>query len=290
MADAVDRPRSRHAPGRAGRSRSAAPGGGGDARASPRPLRTVRRLRAGTGRTDPENPGCGCTPDGAATLDVEELRQAAARGPGRRRRVGPGGLRGFRAAACRRGQLGTAESAFARALEIQEDLPAAWRRLVGALISATGMAIVVGALGWNVYWLLVPIALIAILTVDLRRPGRPPGRRRPKRPRNWHRSAGRGREPRPDPPASGPGWKRRRAAWPPPGPTATPPTPGSRSWPRAASRPRSRRSSPITRPPWPRPRPPSPRPPPAEPPPMPGASWPNRSPGRGRGTSAAADR
>jgi hypothetical protein len=65
-------------------------------------------------------------------------------------------------------QLGTAESAFARALEVQEDLPAAWRRLVGALISATGMAIVIGALGWNPYWLLVPIALIAIMTVDLR--------------------------------------------------------------------------------------------------------------------------
>ena len=66
------------------------------------------------------------------------------------------------------GQLGTAESAFARALDARENLPAAWRRLVGALISATGMAIVVGALGWNVYWLLVPIALIATMTVDLR--------------------------------------------------------------------------------------------------------------------------
>ena len=70
------------------------------------------------------------------------------------------------------GQLGTAEFAFARALDAREDLPAAWRRLVGALISATGMAIVVGALGWNVYWLLVPIALIAIMTVDLRVAGK----------------------------------------------------------------------------------------------------------------------
>ena len=65
-------------------------------------------------------------------------------------------------------QLGQAESAFVKALEVREDLPAAWRRLVGALISATGMAIVIGALGWNVYWLLVPISLIAIMTVDLR--------------------------------------------------------------------------------------------------------------------------
>ena len=69
-------------------------------------------------------------------------------------------------------QLGTAESASARALEAREDLPAAWRRLVGAMISATGMAIVVGALGWSVYWLLVPIALIAIMTVDLRVAGK----------------------------------------------------------------------------------------------------------------------
>jgi hypothetical protein len=69
-------------------------------------------------------------------------------------------------------RLGTAEGAFARVLEIREELPATWRRLVGALISATGMAIVVGALGWNVYWLLVPIALIAILTVDLRLAGK----------------------------------------------------------------------------------------------------------------------
>jgi hypothetical protein len=70
------------------------------------------------------------------------------------------------------GHLGAAESAFARAMEIREELPATWRRLVGALISATGMAIVIGALGWNVYWLLVPIALIAILTVDLRVAGK----------------------------------------------------------------------------------------------------------------------
>jgi hypothetical protein len=51
---------------------------------------------------------------------------------------------------------------------VREEQPAAWRRLVGALISATGMAIVIGALGWNIYWLLVPIALIAMMTVDLR--------------------------------------------------------------------------------------------------------------------------
>jgi len=110
-------------------------------------------------------------PDGALTLDVEELRQAAAAARAADDELAhaaseaerpPGGD----------GRIATAESAFARALEIQEDLPAAWRRLVGALISATGMAIVIGALGWNFYWLLVPIALIAILTVDLRLSGK----------------------------------------------------------------------------------------------------------------------
>ena len=67
---------------------------------------------------------------------------------------------------------GAAESALGRMLEIREELPATWRRLVGALISATGMAILVGALGWSVYWLLVPIALILIMTVDLRLAGK----------------------------------------------------------------------------------------------------------------------
>ena len=110
--------------------------------------------------------------NGATTLDVEELRRAATVA----RAADDALARAASEAAGRppsgEGELGTAESAFARALELQEDLPAAWRRLVGALISATGMAIVVGALGWNVYWLLVPIALIAILTVDLRLAGR----------------------------------------------------------------------------------------------------------------------
>jgi hypothetical protein len=111
-------------------------------------------------------------PNGASTLDIAALRRAAAAA-----RIADDALARAASEAAGRppsgeAQLGAAESAFARVLEIQEDLPAAWRRLVGALISATGMAIVVGALGWNTYWLLVPIALIAILTVDLRLSGR----------------------------------------------------------------------------------------------------------------------
>jgi hypothetical protein len=111
------------------------------------------------------------TRDGvSAELDVEALRRAATVA-----RAADDELARAASEASDRmpaDQLGTAESAFARAVEIQDELPAAWRRLVGALISATGMAIVVGALGWNVYWLLVPIALIAIMTVDLRVAGK----------------------------------------------------------------------------------------------------------------------
>jgi hypothetical protein len=110
-------------------------------------------------------------PNEAATLDVEELRAAAAAARTADDELAKAASEAERP---RSGdaRLQTAESAFEQVLEIQEDLPAAWRRLVGALISATGMAIVVGALGWNVYWLLVPIALIAILTVDLRLSGK----------------------------------------------------------------------------------------------------------------------
>ena len=105
-------------------------------------------------------------------LDVEELRRAAAAARAADDELARAASEASERPPSGEVRLGTAESAFAQVLEIQEDLPAAWRRLVGALISATGMAIVVGALGWNVYWLLVPIALIAILTVDLRLSGR----------------------------------------------------------------------------------------------------------------------
>lgn len=105
-------------------------------------------------------------------LDVAALREAAARA----RRADDNLALAASEAAERPPsgdpQLGTGEGALAPALEAREELPASWRRLVGALISGTGMAIVVGALGWTVYWLLVPIALIAILTVDLRLAGK----------------------------------------------------------------------------------------------------------------------
>jgi hypothetical protein len=110
-------------------------------------------------------------PNGALILHVEELREAAAAARAADDELAEAASEAERPPG-RGPHLESAESALAQALEIQEDLPAAWRRLVGALISATGMAIVIGALGWNIYWLLVPIALIAILTVDLRLSGK----------------------------------------------------------------------------------------------------------------------
>ena len=111
--------------------------------------------------------------DGSAeALDLEALRMAAAQARAADDELARAASEASERPLAGEGQLGTAESAFARALEIREELPATWRRLVGALISATGMAIVIGALGWSVYWLLVPIALIAILTVDLRLAGK----------------------------------------------------------------------------------------------------------------------
>ena len=111
--------------------------------------------------------------DGSAeALDLEALRTAAAQARAADDQLARAASDASERPLADEVQPGSAESAFARALEIREELPATWRRLVGALISATGMAIVVGALGWSVYWLLVPIALIAILTVDLRLAGK----------------------------------------------------------------------------------------------------------------------
>ena len=105
-------------------------------------------------------------------LDVEALHAAAARARLADEAVAQAASEASEQPPPLEAQLGTPESAFARMMEIREELPATWRRLVGALISATGMAIVVGALGWNVYWLLVPIALVLVMTVDLRLAGK----------------------------------------------------------------------------------------------------------------------
>ena len=107
-----------------------------------------------------------------AELDVEALQAAAARALQADDAVAQAASEASGRPPAPEPVAGTSESAFARMMEIREELPATWRRLVGAMISATGMAIVIGALGWKVYWLLVPIALILIMTVDLQLAGK----------------------------------------------------------------------------------------------------------------------
>jgi hypothetical protein len=66
------------------------------------------------------------------------------------------------------GALAAADQAVADAEAAQDQLAAAWRRTVGALISGTGMAILIAALGWPAWSYLIPIVLVAIITADLR--------------------------------------------------------------------------------------------------------------------------
>jgi hypothetical protein len=66
------------------------------------------------------------------------------------------------------GALAAADQAVADAEAAQDQLAAAWRRTVGALISGTGMAILIAALAWPAWSYLIPIVLVAIITADLR--------------------------------------------------------------------------------------------------------------------------
>ena len=64
--------------------------------------------------------------------------------------------------------LEEAEQAQVDARNASADLPPAWRRTAGALISATGMVIVIAALGWQLWVYLIPAALVVVITADLR--------------------------------------------------------------------------------------------------------------------------
>lgn len=64
--------------------------------------------------------------------------------------------------------LAAAEAALADAKEARLVLPPAWRRTAGSLISATGMGIVIAALGVDPWVYLVPAALVVTITADLR--------------------------------------------------------------------------------------------------------------------------
>jgi hypothetical protein len=64
--------------------------------------------------------------------------------------------------------LDTAEQALADANSASADLPPAWRRTAGSLISATGMIIVIAALSWDAWVYLLPATLVVVITADLR--------------------------------------------------------------------------------------------------------------------------
>jgi hypothetical protein len=64
--------------------------------------------------------------------------------------------------------LDAAEQALADAKSATADLPPAWRRTAGSLISATGMVIVIAALSWQPWVYLLPAALVVVITADLR--------------------------------------------------------------------------------------------------------------------------
>jgi len=64
--------------------------------------------------------------------------------------------------------LDAAEQALTDARNASADLPPAWRRTAGALISATGMVIVIAALGWPAWLYLLPATLVVVITADLR--------------------------------------------------------------------------------------------------------------------------
>jgi hypothetical protein len=66
------------------------------------------------------------------------------------------------------GRLDAAKAAIDALKEAREDLPPARRRTVGSLISATGMGLVVGTLGWPAWAYLVPTQLMLLMTADLR--------------------------------------------------------------------------------------------------------------------------
>ncbi|MDQ3945458.1 MAG: hypothetical protein M3357_09975 [Actinomycetota bacterium] len=64
--------------------------------------------------------------------------------------------------------LDAAEQALADAKSASADLPPAWRRTAGSLISATGMVIVIAALSLDAWVYLLPAALVVVITADLR--------------------------------------------------------------------------------------------------------------------------
>lgn len=66
------------------------------------------------------------------------------------------------------GVLAAAEQALADTREARLALPPAWRRTAGSLVSATGMLILIAALGLDAWVYLAPAALVVTMTTGLR--------------------------------------------------------------------------------------------------------------------------
>lgn len=66
------------------------------------------------------------------------------------------------------GLLEAAVHAKAEADAARTEIAPAWRRTAGALISATGMAIIVASLSWPPWTYLIPTALVLVMAADLR--------------------------------------------------------------------------------------------------------------------------
>jgi hypothetical protein len=127
------------------------------------------RRALGLPETPPRSPAPAPTPVAAAPeFDPTPLREAAQAVLEAARRLEALGASPEEAARSDAGALAAADQAVADAQAAQDQLAPAWRRTVGALISGTGMAIVVAALGWPAWWYLIPIVLIAVVTADLR--------------------------------------------------------------------------------------------------------------------------
>lgn len=67
--------------------------------------------------------------------------------------------------------LRAAEEAVADAEAARGEVSPARHRAVGAIISGTGMAIVVAVLAWPPWWYVVPVTLVGVLAADLRMAG-----------------------------------------------------------------------------------------------------------------------
>lgn len=72
------------------------------------------------------------------------------------------------AARCQAEAVGSPDETLSKPEAVRRELSVARRRMAGAVISATGMAIVVAAAAWPALWYAAPVLLLALFAADLR--------------------------------------------------------------------------------------------------------------------------